>query len=53
MLASEVCTHLYMVRAGSCWKCELHNLRDVLGDNLWSDSATGDSESVGGSVTEG
>ena len=22
----EVCTHLYMVQAGSCWKCELHNL---------------------------
>ena len=22
---AEVCTHLYIVQAGSCWKCELYN----------------------------
>ena len=39
----EVCTNYYMVWAGSCRKCELRNWGDVPGDNLWSDSATGDS----------
>ena len=49
----EVCTHLYMVRAGSCRKCEFHNWGNVPGDNLWSDSAMGDSGNLEGSVTEG
>ena len=45
---AEVSTHLYIVWAGSCQKCELCNWGDVLGENLWSDSATGDSGSLGG-----
>ena len=52
----EVCTHLDMVRVGSCQKCGIRNWRDVLRDNLWSDSAMGDFGSRGGgggSVTEG
>ena len=44
----EVCTHCYIVQAGTCRKCELHNWGDVPGDNLWSDPATGDSGSLGG-----
>ena len=48
----EVCSHLSMVQAGSFSKCELHNWRDVPGDNLWSDSVTGDSGSLEGSITE-
>ena len=36
----EVCTHLYMVRAGSHQKRELRNWGDVPVDNLWSDSIT-------------
>ena len=27
----EVCTHLYMLQAGFCWKCELSNWRMLLG----------------------
>ena len=47
---AEVCTHLYVMRAGSHQKCELHNWGDVLWDNLWSDSATGDPGSQGWGV---
>ena len=31
----EVCTRLYVVRAGSCRKCELRNWGDAPWDNLW------------------
>ena len=48
----EVCTHLYMVQDESPWKCELRNWGDVPGDNLWSDSATGDSGGLVVSITE-
>ena len=44
----EVCTHLFMVQAGFYWKSELRNWEDVPGDDLWSDSATRDSGSLGG-----
>ena len=52
---AEVHTHLYMVRAGSCRKCELRNWGDVPGDYLWSSSTTGDSGTVvwEGSAAEG
>ena len=49
----EVCTHLYMVLAGSFQKYELHSCGgggggNIPGDNLWSDSVTGDCGSFGG-----
>ena len=44
--------HLYMVWAGSCWKCELRNWGDVFGDNVWPVSAMGDSGGLEESVTE-
>ena len=55
LLASScggVCTHIYMVRVGSCGKCELCHWEDVPGDNLWYDSPTG-IQGSGESVTEG
>ena len=50
----ELCTHLYIY----CGLDLARNvstlyLGDVHGDNLWSDSATRDSGSLGGSITEG
>ena len=42
----EVCTHLYMMQAGSCRKCELRNWVMLPGDNFWADSAMGDSGSL-------
>ena len=47
----HVCTHLYMVRAGPCWKYEHCNWGNASGDNLWSDSAI--LGVWGGSITEG
>ena len=49
----EVWTHPYIVLGGSCLKCELRNWEDVPGDNLWSDSAMGDSWSHGWRVGRG
>ena len=42
---AEVCTHLCKVQVESCRKCELRKWRDVTGENLWFDSATGNSGS--------
>ena len=49
----EVCTHCYIVWTESCRKLELHNWRNVPGDNLWSHSTTGNFRSLEVSITQG